>query len=145
MGASLTMNPRLSVLTLGVDDLEKSKKFYERLGWHTEGVVGREFEHGSVVMFNLQGDMILSLYQRKDLAWDAGVSLGERDATEFSIGHNVNDKAEVDEVMKEAASAGAKIAKKAQPAFWGGYSGYFQDPDGHLWEVVWNPQIRVQD
>lgn len=139
------MKPRLSVLTLGVDDLEKSKKFYERLGWRTEGVIGKEFEHGSVVMFSLKGGLILALYQRKDLAWDAKVSLDERSATEFSIGHNVNDKAEVDEIMKQAANAGAKVVKKAQPAFWGGYSGYFQDLDGHLWEVAWNPQIRVQD
>lgn len=139
------MKPRLSVLTLGVDDLEKSKRFYETLGWHTEGVIGKEFEHGSVVMFNLKHDMTLALYQRKDLAWDAEISLGRPSATEFSIGHNVNDKTEVAEVMKQAADAGAKIVKRAQPAFWGGYSGYFQDPDGHLWEVVWNPQIRVRD
>ena len=139
------MKPQLSVLTLGVDDLGESMRFYKKLGWRTEGVIGKEFEHGSVVMFNLKGGLILALYQRKDLAWDAKVSLGERSATEFSIGHNVNGKVEVDEIMKQAENAGAKIVKKAQPAFWGGYSGYFQDPDGHLWEVVWNPHIRVQD
>lgn len=139
------MKPHLSVLTLGVDDLEKSMKFYERLGWHTEGVIGKEFEHGSVAMFNLKGGLILALYQRKDLAWDAKVPLGERSATEFSIGHNVNGKDEVDEIMRQAEGAGASIAKKAQPAFWGGYSGYFEDPDGHLWEVVWNPQMRVEE
>lgn len=139
------MKPQVSVLTLGVDDLEKSMKFYERLGWHTEGVVGKEFEHGPVVMFNLRGGLILALYPRKDLAWDARVALGERSTTEFSIGHNVNSRDDVDEVMKEAANAGAKIVKEAQSAFWGGYSGYFQDLDGHLWEAVWNPQIRVED
>jgi uncharacterized protein len=139
------MKPHVSVLTLGVDDLEKSMEFYKRLGWHTEGVIGKEFEHGPVVMFNLDGGLMLALYPRKHLAWDAKVSLGERSATEFSIGHNVNSSDEVDGVMKQAANAGAKIVKKAQPAFWGGYSGYFQDPDGHLWEAVWNPQIRVED
>lgn len=139
------MKPQVSVLTLGVDDLERSMRFYERLGWSTEGVVGKEFEHGPVVMFNLKGGLILALYPRKDLAWDAKIALGGPSATEFSIGHNVNSKGEVDDVMKEAAKAGAKIVKEAQPAFWGGYSGYFQDPDGHLWEAVWNPQIPVKE
>lgn len=139
------MQPQISVLTIGVDDLERSMRFYERLGWHTEGVVGKEFEHGSVVMFNLKGGLKVMLYQRENLAWDAKVPQGERSATEFSIGYNVHDKAEVDDVMKQVASAGAKIVKEAQPAFWGGYSGYFQDPDGHLWEVAWNPQIPPQD
>jgi len=137
------MKPQISVLTLGVDDLEKSMEFYQRLGWHTEGVIGKEFEHGPVVMFSLKGGLILALYPRKDLAWDAKVPQAARSATEFSIGHNVNSKSEVNDVMEEAAKAGAKIVKDAQPAFWGGYSGYFEDPDGHLWEAVWNPQIRV--
>jgi len=140
-GNEQAMRPHVTVLTLGVDDLEKSMKFYQRLGWHTEGVIGKEFEHGPVAMFNLKGGLILALYPRKDLAWDAEVPLTERSSTEFSIGHNVNSKDEVNEVMKEAETAGAKIVKRAQPAFWGGYSGYFQDPDSHLWEVVWNPQI----
>lgn len=139
------MKPRVSVLTLGVDDLEKSKAFYEKLGWHTEGVIGKEFEHGSVVMFNTKEGLILALYQRKDLAWDAEVPQGERSATEFSMGHNVGSRDEVDEVMKQAIGAGAKVVKGAQPAFWGGYSGYFQDPDGHLWEVAWNPQMPPQE
>ena len=139
------MKPRISVLTLGVDDLDRSLKFYEKLGWHTEGVIGKEFEHGSVAMFDLEGTLILALYRRKDLAWDAKISQDAPSATEFSIGHNVNSRDDVDEVMRQAASAGARVVKEAQVAFWGGYSGYFQDPDGHLWEVVWNPQIRVPD
>ncbi len=115
------------------------------LGWSTEGVIGKEFEHGPVVMFNLKGSFILALYPRKDLAWDSTLSLGEKSPTEFSIGHNVNSREEVDEVMRQAANAGAKIVKQAQPALWVGYAGYFQDPDGHLWEVAWNPQIRVEE
>lgn len=139
------MKPRINILTLGVDDLEESMEFYKRLGWQTEGVIGKEFEHGPVVLFNLKGGLILSLYPRKDLAWDAKLSLDARSATEFSIGYMVNSREEVDEVMKQAASAGAKIDKQAQPAFWGGYSGYFQDPNGHLWEMLWNPQIQVEE
>ena len=139
------MHPRIGILTLGVDDLKESMEFYQRLGWQTDGVIGTEFEHGPVVIFSLKGGLTLALYPRKDLAWDAKVSLDERSSTEFSIGHMVNSKEEVDEVMKQAASAGAKVARKAQPAFWGGYSGYFQDPDGHLWEVLWNPAIRAEE
>ena len=138
------MSHLINILTLGVDDLETSMTFYKRLGLKTEGVIGKEFEHGPVVLFNLDGGLILSLYPRKDLAWDAKVSLGGRSESEFSIGHLVNSREEVDEVMRQAERAGATIVKPAQPAFWGGYSGYFQDPDGHLWEVLWNPEIEVE-
>lgn len=140
------MKPRVSVLTLGVDDLERALRFYrEGLGLKSEGIVGTEFEHGAVVFFPLHGNLILALYPRKEIAWDATVSASPSCSTEFTIGHNVNSQEEVNDVMKQASAAGARIAKPAGPTFWGGYAGYFQDPDGHLWEVAWNPQLRVED
>lgn len=136
------MKARITVITLGVDDLEKSLRFYrDGLGLHTEGIIGTEFEYGAVVFFDLHGGMKLALYPRQSLAKDATVALGSLSATEFSIGHNVATPAEVDAVMEEARQAGAVIVKSAQKTFWGGYAGYFQDPDRHLWEVVWNPQF----
>jgi len=137
---------RISVLTLGVNDLEESMKFYKKgLGLQTEGVVGKEFEHGAVVFFNLKGGLILSLWPRKEIAWDAKVPMSSPSATEFTIGHLVNSQQEVDAVMKQAEDAGARVVKPAQPTFWGGYAGYFQDPNAHLWEIVWNPQIHVEE
>ena len=134
------MEPRFTVLTLGVDNLERSLAFYrDGLGLATKGVIGKEFEHGQVVFFELNHNMQLALYPRNDLAWDAGTPQGPSSATEFSIGYNVRKKEEVDELMVVAQKAGAKITKPAQKAFWGGYHGYFQDPDGHLWEIVYNP------
>ena len=139
------MKPRISVLTIGVNDLEESMKFYKALGLQTEGIIGKEFERGAVVLFNLKGGLILSLYPRNDIAWDAKIPLGPPSASEFTIGHLVNTKEEVDLVMKEAESAGATVVKPAQNTFWGGYGGYFQDPNGHLWEVAWNPQLDVEE
>src|SRR5207248_8828943 len=134
------MKPRITLLTLGVDDLERAVRFYrDGLGWQTEGIVGTEFEHGAVAFFDLQSGLRLALWPRESLAHDAGIALGARSATEFSIGHNVSSKTEVDAVMAQAAKAGAAIIKAAHDTFWGGYAGYFQDPDGHLWEVAWNP------
>lgn len=134
------MKPRISVLTLGVDDLERSLKFYsDGLGLPTEGIVGKEFEHGAVAFFDLEGGLRLAIWNRKDLAHDAKVALTEASSTEFAIGHNVSSKEEVDQVMEAVKKAGAVITVPPQDTFWGGYSGYFQDPDGHLWEVVWNP------
>lgn len=140
------MKPRINALTIGVDDLKKSLKFYrEDLGLKTEGIVGTEFEHGAVVFFDLQNGLKFALYPRKEIAWDAKISLNQPSATEFTIGHLVNSKQEVDKVMKQAEKAGAKITKPAQKTFWGGYAGYFQDPDGHLWEIAWNPQWRIEE
>jgi uncharacterized protein len=140
------MKPRVAVLTLGVDDLERSLAFYrDRLGLPTKGIVGTEFEHGAVAFFELQGGLILAIWARADLAHDSGLALGPRSSTEFSLGHNVRSRDEVDEVMAEAAAAGATIVKKAAPTFWGGYGGYFTDPDGHLWEIVWNPNLSLPD
>jgi len=132
---SVLMKPRISVLTIAVRDLEESMKFYkEGLGLQTEGIIGTEFERGrgAVVLFNLKGGLILSLYPKKNIAWDAKIPLDAHSATEFTIGHFVNTKREVDEVMQQAETAGAKIVKPAQDTFWGGYAGYFQDPNGHL-------------
>jgi len=135
------MKPRITVITLGVDDLETSLPFYrDGLGFPTDGIVGQEFEHGAVVFVQLQHGLRLALWPRASIAHDSGLAASLRSPTNMTLGHNVASKAEVDAVMTTAAAAGAVIVKPAHDTFWGGYSGYFQDPDGHLWEVVWNPQ-----
>ncbi len=140
------MKPRISLLTIGVDDLEKSLRFYrDGLGLPTQGIVGTEFEIGAVAFFDLQSNLKLAIWPRKSLSKDTGLPLNKPSATEFSIGHNVASKAEVDAVMQRARNAGAVIVKPAHDTFWGGYAGYFQDPDGHLWEVAWNPQLPVPE
>lgn len=140
------MKPRISLITLGVNDLEVSLHFYrDGLGLATDGIIGAEFEYGAVAFFELQANLKLALYPRKSLSKDSGLPLEKPSALEFSIGHNVASKAEVDQVMEQARNAGATIVKTAQDTFWGGYAGYFQDPDGHLWEVAWNPQWPILD
>ncbi len=140
------MKPRITVLTLGVNDLEASLAFYrDGLGLPTDGIVGREFEYGAVVFFKLQGGLMLALWPRASIARDTGLPLQPATATEFTIGHNVGGMAEVDAVMDRAARAGARIVKAAGDTFWGGYAGYFQDPDDHLWEVVWNPKMVIPE
>ena len=140
------MKPRITLLTLAVDDLERAVRFYrDGMGLKTEGIVGTQYEHGAVAFFDLQDGLRLALWPRASLAHDAGLPLGSPSATEFSIGHNVSSKEEVDAVMADAAKAGARIVKAAQDTFWGGYAGYFHDPDGHLWEVAWNPQWTPQE
>ena len=134
------MKPRITLITLGVDDLERSLAFYrDGLGLMTEGIIGTQFEHGAVVFFDLQGGCKLALWPRASLSHDSGLPVGPPSATEFAIAHNVSSRAEVDAVMAEARRAGAIIVKPAQDTFYGGYAGYFQDPDRHLWEVAWNP------
>lgn len=140
------MKPRISVITLGVDDLERSLRFYrDGLGLPTEGIIGKEFEHGAVAFFDLQGGLKLAIWPRQSLSQDTGLPLNRPSQTELTLGHNVSSRAEVDAVMEQAQQAGATIVKPAQETFWGGYAGYFQDPDHHLWEVVWNPQLLPQD
>lgn len=140
------MKPRIKVLTLGVDDLERSLAFYrDGLGLPTEGIIGTEFEDGAVVFFPMNDDLILALYPRIALAKDAKVPAGPPSPSELSIGHNVGSREEVDAVMRQAEGAGARVTDPARDRFWGGYSGYFQDPDGHLWEVAWNPGWEVQE
>jgi catechol 2,3-dioxygenase-like lactoylglutathione lyase family enzyme len=140
------MHPRITVLTLGVDDLEKAVAFYrDGLGWQTPGIVGKEFEHGAVAFFELQSGVQLALWARDDIAHDTGLAKSGRSATEFTLGSNVNSAPEVDAAMARARKAGAKIIKEAGKTFYGGYAGYFADPDGHVWEVAWNPQLKVSD
>jgi len=140
------MKPRITLITLGVDDLERSVRFYrDGLALETEGIVGKEFEHGAVAFFDLQGGLKLGLYPRKCIAHDAGIPLEKASATEFTVAHNVSSKAEVDAVMEQAKKAGAVIVQPARDTFWGGYAGYFQDPDRHLWEVAWNPHWPAPD
>lgn len=135
------MKPRITVITLGVDDLETSLRFYrDGLGFPTDGIVGQEFEHGAVVFVQLQVGLRLALWPRASIAHDSGLAASPHSPTNMTLGHNAASKAEVDAVMTTAVAAGAVIVKPAHATFWGGYSGYFQDPDGHLWEVVWNPQ-----
>jgi uncharacterized protein len=136
------MQPRITVITIAVDNLENSLAFYrDGLGFHTEGILGEEFAHGAVAFFDLQAGLKLAIWPRRSLAHDTGLPQGPQSSTEFSLGHNVASKSEVNEVMEQARNAGAVIVKPAEETSWGGYAGYFSDPDGHLWEVVWNPQL----
>ncbi|HUR88879.1 MAG TPA: VOC family protein [Ramlibacter sp.] len=140
------MTPRVTLITLGVDDLQRALAFYrDGLGWKTDGIVGEQFDNGAVVFFELAQGLKLALWPRKSLAIDSGLPQSARASTNFALAHNVSSREEADAVMAEALRAGAKIVKAAQPTFYGGYAGYFQDPDGHLWEVAWNPQMLPQD
>jgi catechol 2,3-dioxygenase-like lactoylglutathione lyase family enzyme len=140
------MKPRITLLTLGVDDLERAVVFYrDGLGLPTKGIVGTEFEHGAVAFFELQAGLQLALWPRASIAHDTGLAKSPRSATELTIGHNVRSPEEVDAVMEQAKRAGASIVKPAGKTFWGGYAGYFQDPDDHLWEVAWNPAMLPAD
>ena len=136
------MKPRVTFITLGVDDLPRAVAFYrDGLGWPTQGIVGTEVENGAVCFFQLQPGLKLALWPRRSLAADSGLAPQEGGPLECSLAHNVGSQAEVDEVMAVAQRAGAVITKPAQPTFYGGYAGYFQDPDGHLWEVAFNPGL----
>jgi catechol 2,3-dioxygenase-like lactoylglutathione lyase family enzyme len=134
------MNPRITLVTLGVDDLERAVSFYrDGLGFKTKGIVGADVQNGAVAFFTLESGLKLALWPRKSLAADSGLPLQPRSSTEFSLAHNVGSPQEVDAVMQQAERAGARLVKPAQPTFYGGHAGYFQDPDGHLWEVAFNP------
>lgn len=136
------MTPRITLLTLAVDDLERAVRFYrDGLGLPTPGIVGQQFEHGAVAFFDLAHGLRLALWPRASLAHDTGLPVGPRSATDFSVAHNVATRAEVDAVLRQAQDAGATLVKPAQDTFYGGYAGYFQDPDGHLWEVAFNPEL----
>jgi catechol 2,3-dioxygenase-like lactoylglutathione lyase family enzyme len=140
------MKPRISVLTLAVADLERAVAFYrDGLGLPTEGIVGREFEHGAVAFFDLAGGLRLGVWAQDDLAHDSGLPKTPASATSFSIGHNVRRREEVGEVIAQARAAGAEIVKAPQDTFYGGDAAYFRDLDGHLWEVVWNPANLPDD
>lgn len=134
------MEPRITLITLGVGDLERALRFYrDGLGWRTDGIVGTEFEHGAVVFFELQSGLRLALWPHESIAHDTGLERGAPGAVAFVLAHNVRSKAEVDALLEEVRAAGGSIVKPAADTFWGGYSGYFRDPDGHVWEVAWNP------
>lgn len=138
------MEPRITVLTLGVDDLKRSLAFYrDGLGLPTEGIIGTEFEGGDVVFFNLNPQLILALYPRKSIARDTTLPVTPPSPTDFTVGHNVTSVEEVDRLIEQARKAGATIPDPPRDRAWGGYSGHFQDPDGHLWEIVWNPSLDL--
>jgi predicted lactoylglutathione lyase len=133
------MQQRISLITLGVADLNRSREFYERLGWQ------RSMAKSEGIVFFQAGGMALALYPRHELAKDALVSAEGQGFSGITLAHNTRSRAEVDSVLLEAAAAGAKIVKPAEEAFWGGYSGYFSDPDGFLWEVAWNPFFPITE
>jgi catechol 2,3-dioxygenase-like lactoylglutathione lyase family enzyme len=140
------MRARITVITLGVDDLDKALRFYrDGLGLETPGIIGQQFEHGAVAFFKMQPGLMLAVWPRDSIAHDAGIPRSSRSPTELTIGHNLRTRDEVDLVMEQARAAGARIVKSAVETFWGGYAGYFQDPDGHLWEVLWNPDLVPDD
>jgi predicted lactoylglutathione lyase len=134
----------VDVITLAVADLERALAFYRRLGFESPGVVGSEWTDGAtgakgaIAMLRLDGGPLLNLYPRADLARDAAIPVGAPHGGEFSLAQLVRRREEVDEVLEQAAAAGATVTPPHDRP-WGIYSGYFQDPDGHLWEVIWNP------
>jgi len=136
------MQPRITLITLGVDDLERAVSFYrDGLGFATKGIMGAEIENGAVAFFNLESGLKLALWPRKSLAADSGLPEQPPSSTEFSLAHNVESEEEVTAVLEQAKKAGARIVKSGHATFYGGYAGYFQDPDGHLWEVAFNPGL----
>jgi uncharacterized protein len=139
------VEPRLDVITLAVADLERALAFYRELGFESNGIIGTEWTddvtgaNGAVAMFELDGGLLLNLYSRADLAKDAAIPVAGPQSGEFSLAQLVRSRAEVDELLEKAASAGATVTP-AHDRPWGGiYSGYFRDPDGHLWEIIWHP------
>lgn len=140
------MKPRITLLTIGVDDLERSVRFYrDGLGLPTKGIIGTEYEHGAVAFFDLAGGLKLAAWPRDSIAHDSGLAKSPPSPTDFVIAHNVASESEVDEVMEQARNAGARIVKAAHKTFYGGYAGYFQDPDDHLWEVAFNPNLIPEE
>jgi catechol 2,3-dioxygenase-like lactoylglutathione lyase family enzyme len=129
------MKPKISLVTLGVSDLERSRRFYASLGLRERS------ESNDTVVFIQMGGTVLGLWSREALAGDAGMVPHGSGFRGFSLAHNVASKSEVDEVLREAEKAGGKLVKPGKDAFWGGYTGYFEDPDGFLWEVAWNPAM----
>lgn len=140
------MKPRISIITLGVDDLERALAFYrDGLGLSTQGIVGTEFEYGAVAFFQLQSGVTLALWPRASVSRDTGLPQTPPSPTEFTLGHNVASREDVDTVMAQAERAGATVVQQPRETFYGGYSGYFQDPDGHLWEIAWSPDFPVEE
>ena len=132
------MEQRISIVTLGVSDLMRSREFYERLGWRRSG-------NSDGIVFFQAGGMALALYPREELAKDANVPAEGQGFGGMTLAYNARSREEVDTVLAEAQRAGARLMKAAADAFWGGYSGYFSDPDGFLWEVAWNPFFPIAE
>ena len=146
------MRPSILVVTLAVADLERALAFYrDGLGLDSSGIIATELHDdasgadGAIAMFKLDGGLILSLYPRTDLAKDAGIGIDRGSRTEFSLGHAVESREEVDAVLARAEAAGARLTGGPRDRPWGIYSGYFEDPDGHLWEVIWNSEQGPDD
>jgi len=133
------MEQRVSIITLGVADLKRSREFYERLGWR------RGMAQAEGIVFFQAGGVALALYPRDELAKDAEIAADGRGFGGVTLAYNTRNHDEVDAVLAEAVAAGAKLVKPAQEAFWGGHSGYFADPDGFLWEVAWNPSFAIAE
>ncbi|HEY9104013.1 VOC family protein [Chitinimonas sp.] len=134
------MQPRLSFITLGVDNLARSRHFYsEVLGWPLSPK-----SQAGVAFYQLNG-FVLALYPAADLARDAGIGTAQAGAARVSLAHNVPEREDVDRLLTELAARGATITRPAADAFWGGRTGYFADPDGYLWEVAWNPGGYLDD
>lgn len=138
------MKPRIHVITLAVDDLERSLAFYrDGLGWASSGVIGTEFAGsetepaGATAMFTLADGLVLSLYPRAELAKDAGLAAEQVAGTGVGLGHTVERREDVDAVLEQARRAGATVPGPPHERPWGIYTGHFRDPDGHLWEVVY--------
>jgi catechol 2,3-dioxygenase-like lactoylglutathione lyase family enzyme len=148
-GIICPMTPHLSFITLGVDDLERAVAFYrDGLGLATPGIVGREFEFGAVAFFRLQGGLRLALWPRASLAAETALAVPPapkpgQAAAGFALAHNVGSPAAVEALLAQAVAAGATLVKPAAPTFYGGHAGWFQDPDGHLWEIAWNPHLAA--
>ena len=137
------MEPRITLITLGVADLQRSLAFYrDGLGWPTEGIVGEEIENGAVVFFDLQKGLKVALWPTTSLAAEARVNAGGASPAGFELAHNVRTRADVDRIVAAALAAGAKVTSPPADRAFGGYSAHFQDPDGHLWEIAWNPDPR---
>jgi uncharacterized protein len=146
------VQPRIDVITLAVADLERALAFYrDGLGLESRGIVASEFvgdeidPAGAIALFELRDELMLSLYPRTELAKDAKVPFGPPKTGEFSLGHAVASKEEVDAVLSQAQAAGATLTDQPHDRPWGIYSGYFRDPDGHLWEVLWNPRLSSHE
>jgi catechol 2,3-dioxygenase-like lactoylglutathione lyase family enzyme len=142
------MDPRIDIITLAVADLDRAHAFYrDGLGLESRGVIGTEFvgddvnPAGAIALFELRHRLLLSLYPRSELAKDAQVPFGPPKTGEFSLGHAVSSAAEVDALLAQAEAAGATLTDPPHDRPWGIYSGYFRDPDGHLWEILWNPRF----
>ncbi len=142
------MEARIDIITLAVADLERALEFYrDGLGLESRGIIGTEWTGddvepaGAVALFELSNGLLLSLYPRTELAKDANVPLGPPKTGELSIGHAAASKAEVDALLAQAQAAGATLTDRPHDRPWGIYSGYFRDPDGHLWEILYNPRL----